>query len=129
MDGRVLPDTNIVIALFAGDPFVHEQISKANEVFLPAVVFGELFYGAFNSTAFEQNLSRIQELANESALLPCDSTTARHYGQIKNQLRSKGKPIPENDIWIAAIAQQYSPTLISRDDHFKAIDNMVISSW
>ena len=55
--------------------------------------------------------------------------TARQYGIIKNQLRTRGKPIPENDIWIAAMAKQYQLTLVTRDNHFQHIHGLVIEQW
>ncbi len=50
-------------------------------------------------------------------------------GKIKNYLRQKGLPIPENDIWIAATARQYNLTLVSRDAHFGNIENLHVESW
>lgn len=62
-------------------------------------------------------------------IVGCDEVTARHYGEIKNQLKENGRPIPENDIWIAAIAQQYDLTLVTRDKHFNAVANLSIEAW
>jgi len=62
-------------------------------------------------------------------VLACDTETAREYGQIKNSLRAKGKPIPENDIWIAAIAIQYDLTLVTRDGHFTEIEGLATETW
>ncbi|OQY14885.1 MAG: hypothetical protein B6I32_08525 [Desulfobacterium sp. 4572_20] len=64
-----------------------------------------------------------------SSILGCDLQTSREYAKIKNALREKGRPIPENDIWIAAIAVQYNLTLVSRDDHFKRIDRLHTEIW
>jgi tRNA(fMet)-specific endonuclease VapC len=44
-------------------------------------------------------------------------------------LRAKGHPIPENDIWIAAHAQQYELTLVTRDAHFSAVEGIGIEVW
>jgi len=55
--------------------------------------------------------------------------TAKLYGEIKNRLKVKGRPIPENDIWIAALAQQYSLTLASNDGHFSEIENLQAEMW
>jgi len=52
-----------------------------------------------------------------------------HYGQIKSQLKSKGRPLPENDIWIAAIASQHSLKIITRDKHFNEIDSVSLEEW
>jgi tRNA(fMet)-specific endonuclease VapC len=58
--------------------------------------------------------------------MPCDAATAREYGRIKEILRAKGKPIPENDIWIAAMAVQHGLTLATRDQHFGEVPNLVV---
>ena len=129
MNGRYLLDTNIVIAVFSADTNVLERLAQASEVFVPIIVFGELYYGARKSTHIDANLSRIDELAGSSALLGCDVETSRHYGRIKNDLRAKGRPIPENDIWIAAVAQQHGLTLVSRDTHFNEVDGLSLEVW
>jgi len=129
MSGKVLLDTNIVIALFADETSVKENLSKIEEVFIPNVVIGELFYGAHKSARSKENIARIEDLASSSVILGCDTETARIYGEIKNALRIKGHPIPENDIWIAAIAVQHNLTLISRDAHFSEIEKLEVAVW
>ena len=129
MNGKYLHDTNIVIAIFAGDPDILEPLAQSNEVFLPSVALGELYYGARKSTQVDANISRIDELAASSTLLGCDIDTSRHYGRIKNDLRAKGRPILENDILIAAVAQQHGLTLVSRDTHFEEVDTLSLEVW
>lgn len=129
MSGRFVLDTNIVLAIFAGDSAVLDKLKDADQVFASSVVLGELFYGAYKSKRVEENMKRIDEFAAGNAVLPCDRATARRYGQIKNQLRAKGRPIPENDIWIAAIAQQHDLTVVSRDVHFSYVDGLSIETW
>ncbi len=77
----------------------------------------------------EENITRINKFAQSSSVLICDTEASRMYGMLKNGLRAKGRPIPENDIWIAAIAKRYKITLVSRDDHFKEIDGLSIATW
>ncbi len=129
MNGRLLLDTNIIIALFAGDLTVHEHMANATEVFISSVTIGELYFGAYKSTKVQENLTRIDELVLSSRVLSCDVDTAKRYGDIKNHLKEKGKPIPENDIWIAAIAQQYDLTLVTKDTHFNIIENLKFEAW
>ena len=129
MNGRFLLDTNIVIAIFSNDKSVMEPLEMAEEVFVPIIVLGELYFGAQKSKKVGRNLTRINEFAQSSSVLICDTETSRQYGEIKNFLRAKGRPIPENDIWIAAIAKQHELTLISRDDHFKEIEDFLTSTW
>jgi tRNA(fMet)-specific endonuclease VapC len=129
MSGKCLLDTNIVIALFANEISVKNNLSKSDEVFVSSVVIGELFYGAHKSMRVKENLARISEFAASSIVLGCDTETAHYYGEIKNALRLKGRPVPENDIWIAAIALQHGLTLTTRDMHFNEIENLKIVAW
>ena len=129
MSGKFLLDTNVIIALFAKEPVVHERLSNADEVFVPCIALGEMYFGAYKSLRIKENLARINEFVLNSTVLACDTDTAKKYGDIKNQLKEKGQPLPENDIWIAAVAQQYDLTLITRDNHFHIIENLKIESW
>ncbi len=96
---------------------------------MPSAVLGELYYGARKSGRPARNLSKIDEFAASVAVLACDAVTAQHYGQIKDRLRTMGRPIPDNDIWIAAVAMQYGLPLATRDEHFKEVDGLVVESW
>ena len=129
MNGRFLLDTNIVIALFAEDRSVQGYVREAEEVFIPSIVLCELWFGARKSGQVKQNLERIDDFAAKNTVLACDRETARHYGMIKDTLRGKGRLIPENDIWIAGIAQQNDLTLITRDEHFHKIEQLKIEVW
>jgi tRNA(fMet)-specific endonuclease VapC len=127
--GSFLLDTNILIALFAKDRSVEERLAEAGEVFLSSIALGELYYGALRSTHVETNAARLDELASRITVLACDSATARQHGLIKYQLGLRGKPIPENDIWVAALARQYSLTLVSREVHFETIEALALEKW
>ena len=129
MSGRYLLDTNIIIALFADEVAVKNSLIQADEVFIPSIAVGELCYGANKSGRSQENLERIDELIANSTVLGCDTQTARHYGYVKNKLRLKGRPLPENDIWIAALALQYNLTLVTRDGHFQEIANLLTVTW
>jgi len=129
MNGNFLLDTNIVIALFAGEPAVQEHLEQAEEVFLPSIVLGELYFGARKSGRVEENLERIDEFAINSSVIACNIDTAKEYGIIKNALRAKGRPVPENNIWIAAIAKQYGLILVTRDAHFGEIEDLDVEIW
>jgi tRNA(fMet)-specific endonuclease VapC len=129
MSGRFLLDTNIVIALWANDASVTSQLAASSEVFVPITVLGELYYGARKSAWSAKNVARIDDFAVRSSILLGDLITAQQYGAIKNALRAKGRPIPENDLWIAAVALQYGLTLVTRDEHFRSIDGLTIMKW
>ena len=127
--GRFLLDTNIVIAFLKGDAQVQYGMDRAAEVFVPAIAMGELHFGAAKSDRPTQNAARIEQFVEGRRILFIDSAVARQYGTLKNNLRRKGRPIPENDIWIAAIALERGLTLVTRDAHFDAIDDLRIASW
>jgi tRNA(fMet)-specific endonuclease VapC len=129
MSGKFLLDTNIVIALFANDENVLAQLKIASEVFIPSIVLGELHYGANKSNRSQTNITRIEEFAGENQILAADAETARHYGKVKNALHVKGKPIPENDIWIAALSIQHQCTLVTQDNHFSEVAELETISW
>ncbi len=95
MNGKYLLDTNIIIALFAGDTAVKDNLARAEEVFVPSIALGELYFGARKSGRAKENLERIDEFAANSVVLECNTDTARRYGEIKHALRVKGHPIPE----------------------------------
>ena len=131
MSGKnYLLDTNILIGLFANESSIVEKIkSNPTGISIPSIVLGELFYGAEQSTKKEENRKKIDALALSSSIVECDVDTARLYGKIKSLLRSKGSPIPENDIWIAALAQQHKLILVTRDKHFNNIEALLVENW
>ncbi|GAB4252065.1 MAG: type II toxin-antitoxin system VapC family toxin [Saprospiraceae bacterium] len=130
MNGDFIWDSNIVmIALFKNDEKVISKLKKANQICLPSIVLGELYSGANNSIKKEENILKINTLANVVNVLHCDKETASFYGAIKYNLKKSGTPIPENDIWIAAIAMQNGMTLVSRDRHFESVPGLSLESW
>ncbi len=129
MAGRYLPDTNVVIALFAGDSSVLNRIGEADEIFASIAVLGELYYGAQKSARSEANAARVDSFAAGNTVLVCDHDTARRYSEVKAALRAKGRMIPENDLWIAATALQHGLTLVTRDAHFGEVDELQTEVW
>ena len=129
MTGKYLLDTNIVIAVFNGDALLQHRVINAPEVFLSIVTLGELFYGARNSKRVQENIARIEQFAASTTVLDCDSQTARHYGTLRAELRERGTPIPENDLWITALASQHGLSLVTRDQHFSVFTDLRLESW
>lgn len=126
MPGEILVDTNVVVAVFKGQPAILNRIQAAQEVYISAVSIGELIFGALESTNQAQNLKQADELINGSVVLPCGTDTARAYAGIKQELKHKGRPIPDNDLWIAALAVQHDLLLVTFDMHFREIDQLSV---
>ncbi len=129
MSGRFLLDTNIIIALFEGEAILQDQLAQADEVFVSSIALGELYFGAGKSGRPQANRARVDEFARDNVVMGCDTDTARRYGEVKNALRLRGRPIPENGVWIAAVALQHGLTLITRDEHFNEVDGLVVEVW
>lgn len=123
-----LLDTVIVAGYFNHDAAILEKLKTAT-VYVSSITVGELYFGAYNSGKVQQNVENIRKFIGVTTVLNCDAQTADWYGQIKKALRSKGRPIPENDIWIAAAAVQHGLILATRDTHFKEVDNLTVEMW
>jgi tRNA(fMet)-specific endonuclease VapC len=127
--GRVLLDTNILIALLEGDEAVLSHLDRTPEVFIPAVALGELFFGAAKSGRPSENTARVERFAVGRAIVPCDLDVAREYGRLRQRLKEKGRPLPENDIWIAAAAKRHGMVLVTRDRHFQEVEDLQTADW
>jgi tRNA(fMet)-specific endonuclease VapC len=127
--GEYLLDTNIVIALLVKDAAVAGRVAAAPAVYVSATVLGELYFCARKSGRVVTNVQRVDDFARGISILTCDWVTAQHYGIIRNALRAAGRPIPENDTWIAATALQHDLILVTRDVHFQHVPNLSVESW
>ena len=125
-----LLDSNAVIAcLNTGEQAITNLIVQADAVYLSAVVVDELLFGALASGCTEQNLKVLNTFISENAVLMIDQDTARVYADVRLKLKRLGRPIPENDLWIAATAIQHNLMLVTRDAHFSAIELLSVRSW
>ena len=127
--GRFLLDTNIVIALLQGDDAVLSNLDRASGVFISAVVLGELFFGAAKSSRSTENTAKIDRFATGRTVISCDLEIAREYGRLKQRLQEKGRPLPENDIWLAAAARVHGLVLVTRDRHFHEVEDLELADW
>jgi tRNA(fMet)-specific endonuclease VapC len=129
MAGDLLIDTSVAVDYMNGDVAAARVIANASELYTPSIVVGELLHGAERSNRRAENLARVEMFAAQVAVVPVDVETAYHYSEIKTSLISKGRPLPENDIWIAAVARQHRLTVITRDSHFGEISGLALLSW
>lgn len=126
---KVLLDTNAYTALFRGHEGVAEHVRRADQLLLSAVVAGELLFGFRNGSRYEANRRELDEFLSSPyvELLPVTFVTADRFGRIAAALRRKGRPIPTNDIWIAAHAMESGAELLSFDEHFEQVDGLAWS--
>lgn len=124
-----LIDTNIVIEIFDGNKKFADKLRKQKEFFFPVIAVGELYTGVNRVANKAKHLKLLTDFLTLTTIINIDITTAKHYGDIIASLYKKGKPIPTNDVWIAALAIQYNFTVASKDNHFKEIDGLKFEFW
>lgn len=129
MSGRYLLDTNVAIRILNNELDLEARRGGGVEAFLCLTVVGELFFGAEKSGRPEANRSRVDRLIELCPVAPQSLDTARLYGMVKKRLKEKGRPIPENDIWIAAAALQYGLTVATGDPHFDHVEDLSVEAW
>ena len=120
---RLLIDTNIYSYALKGDDEVVEVLKKAEQIGISVISIGELLSG-FKGGGKEQKNREELEIFLDSprvVIYSLDEDTSEFYAEILNNLREIGKPVPTNDIWIAAVAFQNGLKLFTKDNHFKAI--------
>lgn len=130
MSEQVLLDTSVATLAARRDLVVLARLAAAADVFVPEVVYGEMFFGAYRharlhgSTKFLDLAERFVEQRHYN-LLPADLATARIYGAIRAELDAKGQMIQPNDIWIAALARQHDLILLTRDGDFERVTGLM----
>jgi len=121
-------DTNALSALFAGDHDLEQILLKAPRLSVPSVVVGEYRYGLIRSRHQERLEPILDDFLRVSRVLSVDQETAESYATVR-EVREQGTPIPENDVWIAALCRQHSQPLVSRDRHFDHVPGLERLEW
>ena len=122
-------DTNALSALLAGDPLIAQALAGVRRVALPVIVLGEYRYGLKRSSKAEAISRCLDLLESVSDILPVTQETSRVYADFREELRRNGTPVPENDIWIAALAFENGLPLLTRDRHFGFFPQLTCRCW
>ncbi len=127
----ILLDTNTYAAFLNKNEVVGEIIRNTTEIYLPFVVMGELNFGFFKGSKTKENFNILSRFMSSprTEVLYSDDLTSQIYGEIATELSILGKPIQQNDIWIAALAKQHGLVLISNDRGFANIVGLKLSSF
>jgi tRNA(fMet)-specific endonuclease VapC len=125
----VLLDTSVVIRHFRDSNALAAHLAAFEELYLPQPALAELYAGAFRSARPEKNLQQIELFLEAVDVLPPDDATPMLYGRISAQLALAGTPIPQNDIWISAIALQSDLPLATCDAHFGRVPGLKRLRW
>jgi tRNA(fMet)-specific endonuclease VapC len=122
-------DTNALTAAAGDDPGVVALLARAEQMVLPVIVLGEYRHGIAQSRHRASYESWMAELLPDCVVLDIQEPTTHYYAEISLELKRKGKPIPTNDIWIAALCRQHSLPLLSRDRHFDLVAGTKRIDW
>ena len=125
----ILLDSSVVIAHLRERFDVFSFLQPGEKLYLPLVALGELYKGAEKSTRVEQNRMLADKFLRRVELLCPGIATARIYARTAAALESIGQPLPENDIWIAAVALESDMPLATRDAHFRRVAGLTIIEW
>ncbi|MGV3721862.1 MAG: type II toxin-antitoxin system VapC family toxin [Actinomycetota bacterium] len=126
---RVALDTTIAIHLLNGHGKAQTRFAAEPGVAISAVVAGELLFGAGNSRRKVVNTGQYERFIRGAVLLPISFVTAQHYAALRLALKQAGKPIPENDLWIAAACLEHGLTLATADAHFSNCPTLSVENW
>ena len=122
-------DTNALSATADGESAAVELVARAQLVAVPVIVLGEYRLGIAQSRRHANYESWLREWITAVSVLDIDDETTYHYAAIGLELKRMGKPIPANDLWIAALCRQHDLPILSRDRHFDAVPGIQRMDW
>ena len=122
-------DTNGLSAIVDGDRDAERVVMGELLLALPTIVLGEYEFGLLGSSRSGALRAEFAKIERRLTLLVVDRDTSLIYAGVKHDLKRRGRPIPENDLWIAALALQHDQPILSRDAHFDAVDGVRRVGW
>ena len=125
---NVLLDTSAYSALRRGDQAVLDVVRRSETIAISAVVLGELHSGFRAGNRCAENKAQLAQFLSKPSVrvLSVTEETALRYAEVDVYLRKKGRPIPRNDVWIAAVALEHGLQLVTLDVHFREIPLLLI---
>lgn len=125
---RLFVDTSAYSALLRGDARVRDALRSADEIRVNPIVLGELIAGFLGGRHRKKNEAELRRFLGSPrvALVPIDEQTAERYALVVASLRRRGRPIPSNDLWIAASAAQHGLRLLTLDAHFLEVEQVLV---
>jgi predicted nucleic acid-binding protein len=124
---RILIDTSAYSVFLRGDSEMKRSVQQADEILLNPVVLGELLAGFMMGKNEKKNRAILQDFLSSPRvkIIEIDEETSERYATIVNYLRTKGAPLPTNDLWIAASAMQHGLKILTMDKHYIEIPQII----
>lgn len=122
-------DTNALSAVADGENSAIELLARAERLAVPVIVLGEYRLGIAQSRQKASYESWLRQWISAVLVLDIDEETSHSYAAIGLELKKAGRPIPVNDLWVAALCRQHSLPLLSRDRHFDLVSGLRRLDW
>jgi tRNA(fMet)-specific endonuclease VapC len=122
-------DTNALSATADREPAALELVARAERIAVPVIVLGEYRLGIAQSRHYASYKNWLRDWITAVTVLDIEEETTQHYAAIGLELKKKGRPIPANDLWIAALCRQHSLPIVSRDRHFDLVSGIQRLDW
>jgi len=125
---RLALDTSAYSGLMRGHAEIQRALESAEEIMVSPIVLGELHAGFRKGSRLAENERRLFRFLSmeDVSISPMDEDTAVAYAEIVNHLGRAGRPIPTNDIWIAADALRHGLRLLTTDAHYKHVPQIIV---
>ncbi len=123
-----LLDTSAYSEFNRGNHLLKKWFRGENNIIVPVIVIGELRAGFASGTKPRENealLQRFLDSPNVTTITLTDTTT-KLFAQVYGKLRQKGRPIGVNDMWIAALALEHNLTLLTLDQDFMHVPDLML---
>jgi tRNA(fMet)-specific endonuclease VapC len=126
----ILIDTNAYVAFKRGEQAILEVVQLAEVIVVSPIMLGELLAGFEGGNKAKQNHGELEQFLESSRIriYPITSDTSHFFSMIFSNLKRKGRPIPTNDIWIAAQALEHGCVVCTYDKHFQAIEGLFVGN-
>jgi len=128
---KVCIDTCAYTAFQNGNRGILKLFDTCDQLIFPITVIGELQFGFANGSRYRENMDLLERFIVKSNAVIANTTmeTAYRYGQLASFLKKNGTPIPQNDIWIAAIAMETGSHLATLDSDFQSVPGLVVERF
>jgi predicted nucleic acid-binding protein len=125
---RLILDTSAYSAFMRGHQEVKLALQEAEQIYLNPIILGELLAGFKRGKRPKKNMGELRTFVSSPrvSLLDVNEDTAERYAVILNSLWDAGTPIPTNDIWIAASAMQHGLRILTTDDHYQKVTQIIV---
>ncbi|MGH7232785.1 MAG: type II toxin-antitoxin system VapC family toxin [Nitrospiraceae bacterium] len=125
---RLLLDTSAYSAFMRGHPDIKYALQEADAIYVNPVILGELRAGFLHGRRQEKNEKTLKQFLTSPRVhvISVDEETSQRYAIILNGLWHIGKPIPTNDLWIAASAMQHGLAILTTDAHFRHVVQVLV---